>query len=32
MRAPSGFLTRSYKICKYTAAFHPEEHADLNEN
>ena len=31
MRAPSGYLTRSYIIRKYIAAFHPEEHADLHD-
>ena len=26
MRAPSGYLTRKYKIHKHIAVFHPEEH------
>ena len=29
MRQPFDYLTQSYIICKYTAKFHTEEHADL---
>ena len=28
MKAPSGYLTRNYKIHKYIAKFYPEEHAE----
>ena len=29
MRAPSGYSTTNYIICKCSADFHPEEHADI---